>query len=232
VEAARLEPECRSLAKDASKSLLANERNRPGSQLGGDARQTVGRPLEVGATELAGARRRPVRRVREPVAVAQELSLLARVEAPRSEAGFVEQSPEIVARVGEVVPYRRRAPARVDPTEDDSEPRRENVWNSTRQGPGTRPRPRIRHRSGTRHGPDTTASRVRHSFAASIDARGRRDTNTPALGGGRGVRRPGRPTPAARIRDRPAQTSPAPRGCVGDSASRPASQPDRTGLRR
>jgi hypothetical protein len=51
-----------------------------------------------------------------------QLPLLARVELPRGQPGVGEKPPEVVSGVGEVVPGRRGAPARVDPAEDDEPP--------------------------------------------------------------------------------------------------------------
>jgi len=64
--------------------------------------QPFGRALEIGAPEIAGSRRRAVRRVRDADAFGQQLELLGRLIQPRREARRIQEPPEVVARVGEV----------------------------------------------------------------------------------------------------------------------------------
>ena len=71
-----------------------------------------------------------------PIAVAQRVELLGRVDEPRREAGGVEQAPEVVPRVGEVGGLRVGVEARVDAAEDDVETRRENVGDRARRAEG------------------------------------------------------------------------------------------------
>jgi hypothetical protein len=72
-----------------------------------DAGQSLGRAGEVVATQVAGARRRARRGVRDADARLQELELLSRLIETRGEARRMQQPPEIVARVGEVRVRRR-----------------------------------------------------------------------------------------------------------------------------
>ena len=120
MKATRLEPELRSLTEGSAEGLLADERDRLWPELSSDAPEAVSGAREVGPPKLARACRRPIRSVGEAETVVEENVLLARIQAARGQAGFVEQPPEIVARVGEVVPRGRRAPPRVDPAEDDT----------------------------------------------------------------------------------------------------------------
>ena len=62
-----------------------------------------------------------------PIAVAEQLVLLRRVDEPRREARRVQQPPEVVARIREVRRLRGGVEARVDAAEDDVEPGREHV---------------------------------------------------------------------------------------------------------
>src|SRR5439155_21080645 len=80
-----------------------------------------------GAAQGARASRSTRGGVGDPEPELEECELLQRLEAPRREAGVVEQPPEVVARVGEVRGMGRGDPARVDPAEDAGQPGRENI---------------------------------------------------------------------------------------------------------
>ena len=55
VERPDLRAELRPLAEDAAEGLLADERDRPRTQLGGDPLEALGRAREVGTAQVAGA---------------------------------------------------------------------------------------------------------------------------------------------------------------------------------
>ena len=102
------------------------------AELARDALEPVCRTGEVGAAQVAGPRRRAWRGVRDADAEAKKLELLGRLEQPRREPAVVEQPPEVVPRVREVGRRRGGEAARVDPAEEDVEPRPEDVWNGAR----------------------------------------------------------------------------------------------------
>jgi hypothetical protein len=124
-ERALLRAELRTFAEDSAKRLLPDERDRTRLELARHPLQS--RPVEVCAAEVAGARRRPCRGVRQTDPLLQNLELLARLVEPRGQAGRREQPPEVVARVGEVRPGGRGHVAGVDPAEDDPQPGSEDV---------------------------------------------------------------------------------------------------------
>jgi hypothetical protein len=97
-----LEPEVWALVERPAVGLLADERDRPRTQLSCDALQSFGGTRKVNAPEVAGPPRRPVGRVRDADAEPGQLVLIVRREQPRREAGVVQEAPEVVARVGEV----------------------------------------------------------------------------------------------------------------------------------
>ena len=151
--------------------LLADERDRSGAELEGDAPEPVGRIREVGTTQVARPGGRAGGRVRRADAVVEQLELLARLEQPRREPRVVEQAPEIVARVGEVSVCCRRHAARVDAAEDNLEAGREHVRNRALRWCKV----------------DAIAFPTRHDVLVTI-AVGRRlgvpGRDTPGLGGG------------------------------------------------
>src|SRR5207302_3169527 len=97
-----LRPELRALAERTAVGLLADERDRPRPELEPEGLEPLGRALEVAAAKISRSRRRAQSRVRDPVAVVEELELLLRRELSRREPGVVEQAPEVVARIREV----------------------------------------------------------------------------------------------------------------------------------
>src|SRR5258708_451423 len=82
--------------------LLADERDRERAKLLGDPLEPRAGAREVLLAQIPRPRSRAPGRVRQPVAVAEELMLLRRRELSRREAGVVQQAPEVVARVGEM----------------------------------------------------------------------------------------------------------------------------------
>jgi hypothetical protein len=94
---------------------------------------------EVAAAQVAGAAGRAVGGVREPDAVLDHDALLGRTEEPRSEAGVVQEPPEVVARVREVRARGGRDAAGIDAAEDGAEPGRQHV----RDGRGCRHAPDV-----------------------------------------------------------------------------------------
>jgi hypothetical protein len=163
-EAALLRPEIGALAEGAAVGLLADEADRPRPQLERDPLEPLGRAREVAAAQVAGARRRPVRRVRDADPELEQLELLARVEEPRREAGRVEEAPEVVARVGEVGVRGGGDTARVDPAEDGGEARRQDVWDVAKRLQALESRACLRTRSGA-------ARRRRASRTGDAEAR-------------------------------------------------------------
>ena len=133
------------LAERAAVRLLADERDRQRRELAGDALQALGRAGEVGAPQVARARRRAERRVRDAVAERGQLELLLRREQTRGQAGVVEQAPEVVARIREVRAGGRRDASRVDAAEDARRGRAR-----ARRGSRSRPRAVARPYSGRR----------------------------------------------------------------------------------
>src|SRR6185369_14945026 len=61
-----------------------------------------------------------------------QVELLVSLVQPRSEPGIGEETPEVVARVGEVRTRGRRDPARVDPAENDPQTALEDVRDRAR----------------------------------------------------------------------------------------------------
>src|SRR5581483_12419935 len=96
-ERARLRAELGPLPEEAAVGLLADERDRVRREVEREPLEPCA--VEVAAAQVAGAGRRPVGGVRDPVAERQELELLGRVEAARREAAVVQEAPEVVARV-------------------------------------------------------------------------------------------------------------------------------------
>src|SRR4029079_19370418 len=74
-----------------------------------------------------------VGRIRRADSEAERFELLARVELPGSEAGLVQQAPEVVARIGEVRLRSVRDAARIDAAEDDGEAGPEHIRNGARR---------------------------------------------------------------------------------------------------
>src|SRR5262249_9052040 len=112
-----LHPELGPLAERAAVRLLADEADPPGLELACELLEPLRRPCEVAAAQVARARRRAVRGVRDADSLAEELELLGRVVEAGREARRVEQAPEVVARVREVCARRRRDASRVDAAE-------------------------------------------------------------------------------------------------------------------
>ncbi len=122
-----LQPEGRTLAERPAVGLLADEGDHARFEFQREPLETFGRALEIGAAEVAGPFRRPVGRVGETDSEVQHFELLVRPHEPRREPCFVKQPPEVVARVGEMRGRRGRDEARIDPAEDDAQPRPEDV---------------------------------------------------------------------------------------------------------
>ena len=117
-EATLLQPELGTRGEGAAVGLLADEPDRPGLQLEREPFQPLGGAGEVGAPEVAGAGRRPVRGVGGADSELQQLELLARLVEPGCEARGMQEPPEVVARIGEVGVRSGGDAAGVDPAED------------------------------------------------------------------------------------------------------------------
>jgi hypothetical protein len=133
VDRALLRTELGALTEHSAVGLLADERDCDRAQVERDASEPFGRAREIAAAEIARARCRPVGGIRDPDGEARQVELLARIEQAWRESRFVEQPPEVVARVGEMRARSGGDPAGIDAAEDDDEPRREHVRNCTRR---------------------------------------------------------------------------------------------------
>ncbi len=143
-----LHAELRPLAERPAVRLLAHEPDPGRVELLRQRREPLGRALEVGAPQVARAGRRPVGGVRQPEAERRQLELLGRGVQARRESGVVKQTPEVVARIGEVGGGRVGPPARVDPAEDHVQVGREDIRDAARR--------RLRARFLVRGHPDAT----------------------------------------------------------------------------
>ena len=83
----------------------------------------------VRRAQVARAACRPAGRIRQSDPVAQQLLILAWVEEARREARGAQQSPEVVPRICELCAGCCAGAAGVDPAENDTQSRREDVGN-------------------------------------------------------------------------------------------------------
>src|SRR5205085_5976482 len=100
-------------------------RQTPASEAGVPLRAwSTGPPLPRSRRgEIAGSARRPIGGFRQPDPELQDLELLLRIEQSGCVAGFVQEPPEVVARVGEVRAGSGRDEAGIDAAEDDAKAR-------------------------------------------------------------------------------------------------------------
>src|SRR6186713_2512441 len=87
--------------------------------------------LELIRGELVGAGRGPRAQVRDPDTETDQRGVFARGEEPRREAGGVHRLPEAIPRAAEVVADRGRVEPGVDAAEEDAQPRRDHVAESS-----------------------------------------------------------------------------------------------------
>ena len=169
------------LAEGAAVRLLADEPDRQRMQLEAQPFQPIGRPGEVPRAQVARARRRPQRRVRQADPVAQDLELLRGIDQTRREPRLVEQPPEIVPRVGEMRLGRRRDTAGIDSAERDVQLRGEDALYGARTGTVFRTgrvRAYAASTSGSRPGPSSSccSSKSLTSCSPSNPPLGRSDS--------------------------------------------------------
>jgi hypothetical protein len=114
-------------AEDALVGGLADERENTRPQLRRDCLEPLACACEVRSSQVAGAGRRPLRSVRQPDPEREQLVLVPRVEEARREARRVQQSPEVVPRIGEVRARLGAHAPGVDAAEHDAQASREDV---------------------------------------------------------------------------------------------------------
>ena len=131
-EPAFLEAVPRLLAERSAICLLADERNHARSKSARELLEALGASREVCHAQIAGARCRPVRGVRDTDPESQQVELLGGVEQAGREPGCVDQAPEVVAGVGEVSAGSVREAPGVDSAEDDIEARSEDIGDRRR----------------------------------------------------------------------------------------------------
>ena len=112
-----LQPVLGPLTEDALVRRLADERDDLRPKLLRQSLEPLRRAGEVAAAQVAAALGRAVGGVREPEAEVEHLPLLLGYEEPGRQVRLGEESPEIVARVGEVGRGRSGAKTGVDPAE-------------------------------------------------------------------------------------------------------------------
>jgi hypothetical protein len=123
----RLETVLGRLAEHAVISGLADERENTRPKFRRDRLEPLACAGEVRGAQVAGAARRPLRSVRQPHPEREQLVLLGRLEQTRGEAGRLQQSPEVVPRIGEVGAGLGAHASGVDAAEDDAQVSREDV---------------------------------------------------------------------------------------------------------